>query len=89
MINENDAAELMQALIKALIHSHSKNIAHRDLKPENIMFNSEEANDFSDVKIIDFGLAAEANDSFGMLRTDVGSSFFKAPEIFEGTYGKK
>lgn len=89
-MNENDAAELMNALIKALIHSHSKNIAHRDLKPENIMFNSEEGSrDFSDVKIIDFGLAAETNDSFGMLWTDVGTSYFKAPEIYEGSYGKK
>ena len=35
---------------------HNKGICHRDLKPENILVNE---NDFSDIKIIDFGIAAK------------------------------
>lgn len=79
----------MKTLIKALIHCHSNKIIHRDIKLENIMFNSQEVTDFSDIQIIDFGLAAKANNSFGMLSTIVGSPYFTAPEVFAGRYGKE
>jgi calcium-dependent protein kinase len=88
-MHENDAAVLIQTVIKALIHCHSNNITHRDLKLENIMFNTEDVDDFSDIQIIDFGVSTESNDTLGMLNTIVGSPYFTAPEVFEGSYGKE
>lgn len=43
--------------IKALKYLHSKGIVHRDIKPENILFH----NKLSQIKIVDFGFAAEVN----------------------------
>jgi calcium-dependent protein kinase len=88
VIKESDAAVLIKTVIKALLHCHSKNIIHRDLKPENIMFNNEVVDDFTDIQIIDFGLAGKTSDPFGLLKTMVGSPYFTAPEVYEGSYGK-
>lgn len=53
------------------------------------MFNSSEITDFSDIQIIDFGLAKESINEFGLLSTIVGSPYFTAPEVHEGIYGKE
>ncbi len=50
--SEAKAADVMNKLIKALLHCHANNIIHRDIKPENIMFGTD-----GEVKMIDFGLA--------------------------------
>ena len=50
--SELKAAEVIQKLVRALIHCHANNIIHRDIKPENIMFGND-----GEVKLIDFGLA--------------------------------
>lgn len=71
-MREQDAAVLMKTVLKALIHCHSNNIVHRDIKLENIMFNSDDITDFSDIKIIDFGLSKVNNNGFGLLNTVVG-----------------
>jgi serine/threonine protein kinase len=54
---EKDAAVIMQKLLKALAHIHSKGIAHRDIKPENIIWSREKNGGESHFKLIDFGLA--------------------------------
>lgn len=38
---------------------HSKNIMHRDIKLENIVL--EQSNNFTTLKIVDFGLATYSN----------------------------
>jgi len=86
---ESDAKVLMTTLIKALIHCQANNVMHRDLKLENIMFNTNKIEDYSDIQIIDFGLAKNFDSSFGLLNTVVGSPYFTAPEVFEGVYGKE
>ena len=88
-MSETNAALLMSTVIKALMHCHSNNIIHRDIKLENIMFNSENVDDYSDIVLIDFGLATRTNNSLGLLNTVVGSPYFTAPEVFEGKYGKE
>ena len=58
-LTEANAWVLMQKLIQAINHCHANNIAHRDIKPENIMY-SDENGSFTDIKLIDFGLAQSA-----------------------------
>lgn len=90
VMEEKDAVLLMRTMIKALIHCHANGIIHRDIKLENIMFNTSEIVDYSDIQLIDFGLATSTeNNSIGLLNTIVGSPYFTAPEVFEGKYGKE
>ena len=52
-------------------------IAHRDIKPCNIIIQD----DFEGLKFIDFGLAKQINNDTDILRTDVGTCRYKAPEL--------
>ncbi len=66
-------------LLKGVLHIHDKDFIHRDLKPENVLFS--EANDFSSLKIIDFGLSAQFkyNPSFE-IDDKIGTLLMMAPE---------
>ena len=44
---------ILQQLIKAILHIHSRGVLHRDIKPENILI--ETGSDMPGVRIIDFG----------------------------------
>jgi calcium-dependent protein kinase len=82
----------MKKLFLAINHCHSNGVVHRDLKPENIMY-KESSKDgpgqgIDEVKIIDFGLSKLlANPSKNTMRTLVGTPYYVAPEVLEGTYG--
>lgn len=56
---EHDAAIIMEKLLSAINHMHSKGIVHRDIKPENILFLNK--NPDSEIKIIDFGLSVKCD----------------------------
>lgn len=44
----------MKSITEAVAYIHEKGVIHRDLKLANILLNDQ--NDFTSVKIIDFGL---------------------------------
>lgn len=46
-------------MLEGVSYLHKEKIMHRDLKPENIMFKNVE--DFTSLKIVDFGLATLVN----------------------------
>lgn len=61
--------------MSAVAYMHSKNFVHRDLKPENILLD-----EFSSVKIVDFGLSANPQGGIGsILETNCGSLAYAAP----------
>jgi len=84
--NENLVCNLIFKIASAIHHCHSLGVVHRDLKPENILF--ENKSDFSDIKIIDFGLSRKVQ-SEDDLHSIVGSPFYVAPEVLEGNYDEK
>jgi serine/threonine protein kinase len=63
--------KVASALDKALQHG----LLHRDIKPGNILYNSE-----SEPKLIDFGLAREAEAGIGDENTVWGTPYYVAPE---------
>jgi calcium-dependent protein kinase len=83
---EKEACNIIFKIITAILHCHSLGIVHRDLKPENILYESK--SDFSDIKVIDFGLSRQTITDED-LHSIVGSPYYVAPEVLEGNYDKK
>jgi calcium-dependent protein kinase len=59
-------------------------IAHRDVKAENVLFKYADKNNMT-VKLCDFGFATQFRDN-NLISGVVGSPYYIAPEIFQGTY---
>lgn len=81
---EADTQKIIHQLLKTLKYIHKRGIMHRDLKPENIMINPATLH----IKLIDFGLTSYFNDSM-TLSTRVGTPYYVAPEVLDGSYNKE
>jgi serine/threonine protein kinase len=65
-------------LVDGIAYCASKNIMHRDIKPENLLFAKKGVT--SELKIVDFGLAAFVGDA-PYIFPKCGTPGFVAPEI--------
>lgn len=75
MIDQAEAARLMQAICEGVAHAHEEGIIHRDLKPANILLNSQKQ-----PHIGDFGLARPLNAEAGE-GMHFGTPDYTAPEL--------
>jgi serine/threonine-protein kinase len=77
-------AHIIQQLAEGLAAAHEQGIIHRDLKPENIVYNPTDRA----VKLLDFGIARDADESPSerLTRTGffVGTLQYVAPEALSG-----
>ena len=80
-LSEDCARYFFKQLLSAMGYMHGKGVTHRDLKPENLMMDAE-----TNLKVADFGFAApiEGYDKSGLLRSQVGSATYMAPELHLG-----
>lgn len=78
---EDDLKIVIFQLLKILAYFQEKKLVHRDIKPENIIYNPKT----KQIKLVDFGIARELKKG-NQLWTNTGTLFYKAPEMFEGTY---
>jgi len=75
-----DAARLMRGLAAGVAHVHAHGILHRDLKPANVLLGAD-----GTPKLIDFGLARQAEESSLTASGSVlGSPSYMAPEQAQG-----
>ncbi|EFJ44410.1 hypothetical protein VOLCADRAFT_82801 [Volvox carteri f. nagariensis] len=78
-LDEATAARVFVQMVSALDYCHRRRVIHRDLKPENILMD-----EYYNLKIADFGLAAVAAPFSGGLTLQCGTPEFTAPEITVG-----
>lgn len=78
-ISENICAYILYQTLTGLYSLHRRNIVHRDIKSDNILINKH-----GDVKIADFGYAAQLTMDRDTRTTKVGTPHWMAPEIILG-----
>lgn len=79
------AIEVAVQICGALAEAHDQGIVHRDLKPENIRLKPQGRGRLQ-VKIIDFGLALNPEQSLRLSRSGerIGTPFYMSPEQLRG-----
>lgn len=85
-VSDDQAAEIISAVGRALDYAHQHDLLHRDVKPANILISdTDPAN--KRIKLADFGIARCADDSAGLTATNmtVGTVFYAAPEQLTGS----
>ena len=85
LIEENIIINIVKQLCIGIKEIHNKKIIHRDLKPENIFIN-----DNMNIKIGDFGISKQSNNTYALTTKKVASINYASPEILKkGTYNEK
>ncbi|CAL1142820.1 unnamed protein product [Cladocopium goreaui] len=83
--SEQQAAILMQQIIRAIYYMHENQVCHRDLKPENFLFMTKDPIEKNFLKIIDFGLSCKFTPG-KPLSTKAGTPYYVAPQVLAGNY---
>jgi hypothetical protein len=84
-LSEGQVSYCCLQTLKGLSYIHAGHRIHRDIKSDNILINSR-----GDVKLSDFGYAAQLTQDKQKRNTVVGTPYWMAPELIRGNeYGTK
>jgi len=82
------AVDICSKVAEALDYAHGHKIIHRDIKPSNIMVVFDQTGAVKDIKVLDFGLAAEIRSSMSRVSKEQGDTSgtrpYMAPEQWSG-----
>lgn len=78
-LNEPQISLICKGILQALVFLHSHQKIHRDIKSDNILINSK-----GEVKVADFGFAAQLTEEKQKRKTVVGTPYWMAPELIRG-----
>lgn len=78
-ISEGVCSYILYQTLKGLHSLHKRNIVHRDIKSDNIL-----VNEAGDLKLADFGYAAQLTQEKAKRNSKVGTVCWMAPELIRG-----
>jgi len=78
-MNESHIATVCREVLNALKFVHSLNRVHRDIKSDNLLLTTN-----GDVKLADFGYAAQLTEQLNKRNSVVGTPYWMAPELIRG-----
>mmetsp|Transcript_68466 Transcript_68466/g.196398 ORF Transcript_68466/g.196398 Transcript_68466/m.196398 type:complete len:601 (-) Transcript_68466:44-1846(-) len=86
---EAQAAAYVRQIDAAVCYLHGRHIAHRDLKPENFLLCGGGGDtEAAILKLADFGNARTFEVKGPPMTTQVGTPYYVAPEVLEGSYNE-
>ena len=78
-LDPSTAVDIAYDIADALDYAHRLGIIHSDIKPQNILLDLQ-----GRAKLVDFGIARAASQTWALATTVVGSAAYLAPEQIEG-----
>jgi serine/threonine protein kinase len=79
--NQLNIKKIFTDILKSVLQLHEHYVIHRDIKPANIML----SHSTGIMKVIDYGMAKEIEFEDRPMTNEVGSLYYRAPELLLGS----